>query len=205
MTKNNNKGQGLVSSVGALISLGFMIVIALVIIGNLENSTLGTCYLNGTVVTNDTDSANVSEFFHGFALSSPVIGSTAFGNVSIGSDVFAADGESVSDCQVLVGGGGSWTSLGYITNTTPRHFNFTTAQIGASMNINYSTCTDININQTNISYNALLTCDYTYDAYDALTTTTSMTYSGMNIIPIAVVVFAAITVISTLYLLISKT
>ena len=201
MTKNNNKGQGMVSSVGALISLGFMIVIALVIIGNLEESTLGDCSVAMTNVVNTTDSDNVSAFFHGFILANVIEGSDALGNVTI-----SAENMTDGSCQVLVGNTGTWTSLGYLDNTTADDvFQFTTVQIGPAMNLNYTDCVSNNITLANISYNALASCDYTYDAYTALTKTTSMTYTGMNIVPVAIVIFAAVTVLGTLYLLVSKT
>jgi len=202
---DNNKGQGMISTIGALISLGFMLVIAVLIIGNLEESTVGSCSVGDSYVINSTDSQNVTEFFHGFVLSNVITDSTANGNVTITYTVTAADADGNADCQVGVGAGGSWTNIGALNNVSPTKLDFTAAQMGISMNLNYSTCIGSNITEANITYNSLRTCDYTYDAYSALTSTNTMTYSGLGILPVALVIFAAVAVISTLYLLISRT
>jgi len=195
----NNKGQGdIIGSVGGFILLVVALVVGLMVVGTLQESTVGDCtygYLNDL---NDTD-LNANTSTHGLVLPSLLTGSQGLAGSLVVNFTYATEG----NCTVAVNG----HNVGTLDNTTPNTFAVALAYLANPSTVTFDACTgsdgatNTTILFSNITYYALSSCDYTADAYDAMATTYDMNFSAMSLLPVIILLMAAVAIISAVLVL----
>jgi len=107
------------------------------------------------------------------------------------------------NCTVAVNG----NSVGTLTNSSPETFAVALAYLANPSTVTYAVCTgsDGETNTTilfsNMTYYALSSCGYTADAYDAMDTTYELNFTAMGLLPVIILLMAAIAVISAVLVL----
>lgn len=194
MKELNQKGQvDVVGVIGSFLTLVIVLVIGLWVTGNLQESTVGDCVLgytsasdssvlglNGTAGTNETS----------IALSGLITGSNAEdGNLTV----------------TYSGGPVNATFNGHLlgeTTSSPHTFSVDASYFSNPSNVSYTSSADPwNVTLTNITYYRLSSCDYTADAYIAMDTTYDMNFTAFSVLPIMVLIMAAVAVIGAVLVL----
>jgi hypothetical protein len=188
----NRKGQSIVAGVGGILTAAVLIYIGIILLGSFQSTTTGKCVLANTTEVNSTtlDGALKS---HGFLLSGYM--NTASREQTPKIEVTYVAGSL--KCNVTYSDG---TWIANLDGTTPDQITLGTAKMPDSF-LNYTSCGTTNVTKTNLTYYQLSVCDYTEDAYNALESTSNISFTSMGILPIAILVMAAILVIGVLMLL----
>jgi len=184
----NDLGQingDVVGAVTTLIVLATAMTVGLLVVGSLEESTIGDCTEEYATVTNSTDltASNPSTLFD---LPSLITGDLAEdGNLTVAYDSGVVFNATINGHL-----------LGEVSGTPPDTFSVNADYFSNPSNVSYSSsASDWNVTETNLTYYKLSSCDYTADAYSAQGGVYNMTYTGFNIMPIVILLFAAVAVI----------
>jgi len=196
----NNKGQtDIVGAIGGFIMLIVALVVGLMIVGQLEDSTVGDCTYGYLNKLNDTVlNSNVS-ITHGVVLPSLLTGSQKLAGSLVVNYTYAAEG----NCTVAVNG----YNVGTIGNESPQTFAVALGYLANPTTITYAYCNGTTAGEnttilfSNMTYYALSSCDYTADAYDAMDTTYDMNFTAMGLLPVVILIMTAVIVIGAVLVL----
>ena len=193
----NNKGQGdIIGAVGGFILLIVALVVGLLVVGTLQDSTVGDCTLGYLTVANSTTVANGTTQTWSVATPTLYTGSSALtGNLS----VTAIEGTKAgANCTVAIGA----NSIGTLTNgTAVMSFDVLASYFSNPLTVTFASCGDQNVTSINATYYSLTACSYTADAFDAMDTTFEMNFSAMSLLPVIILLMAAVAVISAVLVL----
>jgi len=193
----NNKGQ-VIEAISGFILLAVALVVGLLVVGTLQDSTVGECtygYLNDL---NDTD-LNANTSTHGLVLPSLLTGSQGKAGSLVVNYTYVPEG----NCTVAVNG----NSVGTLTNSSPETFAVLLTYLANPSTVTFNDCENASsganttILFSNMTYYALSSCDYTADAYDAMDTTYELNFTAMGLLPVIILLMAAIAVISAVLVL----
>lgn len=168
-------------SIISIIVLALLIAVGVMIIGNMESATVGDCTTNYTTVEqattvhgNGTHNLSVENQLTTYQANLTVTYTGSDGNVSVNTHF-----------------------LGNLDGTSPDNFLFSASLLNASTQITYAGIAneETNITKANLSYWSLKDCTYNYNAYKAIDKQNKTIWSAMGILPIVVIVLAAVAVI----------
>ncbi len=193
----NRKGQSIVAGVGGILTAAVLIYIGIILLGSFQSTTAGKCTLANTTEANSTNlNGGETTRSHGLLLSGYM---TSSSREQIPFAVVSYGPLGNQSCNVTYADG---TWIANLDGTSPDTVTFTKAQAPENIHtISYTNCGTTNVTKTNMTFYQLSTCDYTEDAYNAMETTSNLSFTSMGILPIAILVLAAILVIGVLMLL----
>ena len=188
----NNKGQ-VIEAISSFILLAVALVVGLLVVGTLEESTIGDCTLGYITFENTTAPGNATEQWHSVTLANLITGSDKkAANLSVTYDI------GDLNCEIWI----SSTWIGNFSGTSPDDdYNITSSLVNSPLNLNYTNCGTTNVTNSSVRYYALSSCDYTQDAHAAMDTTYDLNFTAMGLLPVIILLMAAIAVISAVLVL----
>lgn len=164
------------------VTIIIMIVAAVLIVGTVENNTIGTCTTASDTQANATTLTSGGN--HTFVLTSPV--PVEIGNISV------AYAWAAGSCNLSVNG----YSIGQLDGTSPDDIAFNGRYLAPATTVEYACSTNNNITAANLTYTMLDNCTYSYEAYVAMANTTDMTWSSVTVLGVVILVMFAMVIIA---------
>jgi len=180
-----NKGQ-VSQQISLLVVTGILLAISLIIIGNVEHSTVGECVSDTATVNNGTDLNGGGS--HIFTLSNLVTKYSGTLDVAY---------EFGTSCNLTANG----HSIGSLDGTSPDQISISGSYLSTTTNITYTCDAATNITDANLTYHRLVNCSVDIDTYETISNTNETTYDVYGLLRVVLIVLAAVVIISTLFVL----